>query len=109
MCIDDTLSCHNVCLETSMYCLQQGGKHTEPNHYRLMLDCGELCETTANHMLRGSILDARLCEVCAEMCEKCAESCEQFRDDSRMLACAEICHRCAESCRRMVGKTKAAA
>ncbi len=41
-CIEACTSCHNICQETTTYCLEQGGKHVEPSHMRLMLDCVEI-------------------------------------------------------------------
>jgi hypothetical protein len=100
-CIDDCLDCHSICLETVNHCLQMGGKHAGPRHIRLLLDCAEVCQTSANFMLRNSDLHRQVCGVCADVCIACAESCEQFRDDAQMMACAEVCRRCAESCREM--------
>ena len=100
-CIQECLGCHSVCLQTVAYCLPMGGRHAEPGHIRLLLDCAEICQTSANFMLRGSDLHGRTCAVCAEVCERCAQDCEQFGDDEQMRACAEACRRCAESCSRM--------
>jgi hypothetical protein len=69
---DDMLHCIEVCfrlpkacLQTVPYCLQMGGHHAKPNHIRLMLDCAEVCQTSANFMLRGSDLHAYTCgRVC---------------------------------------------
>jgi hypothetical protein len=98
-CIDECLKCHSVCLQTAMnHCLQEGGKHTEPGHFRLMIACAEICQTSANFMLIGTDLHRRTCGVCAEVCERCAESCEQV---GGMDGCVQACRRCAESCRRM--------
>ena len=100
-CINECLNCHSVCLATVRYCLEQGGKHAEAQHIQTLLDCAEICQTSANFMLRGSELHGRTCAVCAEVCARCAESCEQVGDDEQMRACAEACRRCAESCRQM--------
>jgi hypothetical protein len=78
-----------------------GGRHAESAHIRLMLDCAEICQTSANFMLRGSELHSRTCGVCAEVCERCARDCEQLGDDAHMRACAEACRRCADSCKHM--------
>ena len=102
-CINECLSCHSVCLETVAYCLEQGGKHAAADHVRLLLDCAEICQTSANFMLRGSGLHTRTCAACAEVCEQCAASCERMAGDAQMTVCAEACRRCAESCRRMAG------
>jgi len=102
-CIEICLDCHKACLQTIPYCLQQGGMRAEPNHIRLMADCAEMCQTSANFMLRGSDLHHHTCGACAEVCERCAADCDRMSDDLRMAACAEECRRCAESCRAMAG------
>lgn len=100
-CIRECQNCHSICLETVMHCLQMGGEHAEPAHIRLMLDCAEICQTSANFMLRASDLHARTCGVCAEVCERCAQDCERFTDDTLMQQCAQACRNCAQSCREM--------
>lgn len=101
-CIQECLACHRICLETVTYCLEQGGRHADLDHIRLLLDCAEICETSANFMLRGSDLHPMTCEVCAEICAECAEDCESFDGDDRMQNCAQICRRCSEICQTMV-------
>ena len=101
-CIQECLNCHSVCLATVAHCLEMGGAHASPPHIGLLLDCAEICQTSANFMLRGSALHARTCSVCAEVCEQCAQGCERIGgNDTQMQACADACRRCAESCRRM--------
>lgn len=102
-CIDECLSCHALCTETADYCLQKGGKHAEATHIRTMMDCAEICQTSANFMLRGSEFRTYTCATCAVVCEACAESCESMADDEKMRRCAEACRRCAEECRKMSG------
>ena len=105
-CISECMVCHSACLETAVdYCLQMGGRHAAPDHIRLMLDCSEICETSANFMLRGSDFSARICDFNAEVCDRCAESCDQFAGDEQMAACADTCRRCADSCRQMSKKS----
>jgi hypothetical protein len=101
-CIEECLNCHAICTATAMHCLTMGGQHASPRHIGALLDCAEICQTSANFMLRGSPMHARTCGVCAEACERCAQECEQLANgDQQMLACAEQCRRCAESCRQM--------
>ncbi|MBH8555611.1 four-helix bundle copper-binding protein [Nostocaceae cyanobacterium CENA357] len=104
-CIQNCLDCHSICLNSVAYCLQKGGRHAEPAHIRLMLDCAEICNTCANFMLRGSDLHARTCGVCAEICQRCADNCDRMGDDAQMKACADMCRRCADSCRQMAMAT----
>jgi len=98
-CIKECLNCHHICLEMAMnHCLKLGGKHTEPTHFRLMINCAEICQTSANFMLSGSELHHLTCCVCAEVCRRCADDCERVGD---MQECVEACRSCADSCARM--------
>lgn len=100
-CIDHCQECHEICVRTTTHCLQKGGRHAEASHIRLLIDCAEICETSANFMLRGSELHAFTCGACAEACRRCADSCNSMADDDMMRRCAEICRRCADSCAHM--------
>ena len=98
-CVEACLKCHRVCLTmASQHCLDVGGRHVEPRHFRLMLACAEICRTSAWFMELGTEFHKRTCGVCAEVCEECAKSFEEVGD---MDACVETCRECAESCRRM--------
>jgi hypothetical protein len=98
-CIRECQQCHHVCLETAMnHCLKFGGEHTEPRHFRLMMNCAEICQTSANFMLSGSDLHKLTCGVCAEVCRRCGESCAEL---DGMEDCAAECRKCAETCQKM--------
>ena len=108
-CIAQCLECYRVCSQMALnHCLERGGRHVEPHHFRLMINCAQICRTAADFMLAGSELHVRVCAVCAEVCEACAESCEELD----MPQCVEACHLCADSCRQMAnpqpGKERAA-
>lgn len=108
-CIQACLECHRVCVQTVAYCLPMGGKHAEAPHVRLLLDCAQVCITSADFMLRGSDLHARTCAVCAEVCDRCAQACERVDpNDATMKACGDTCRRCAEVCRAMSTRARAA-
>ena len=100
-CIELCQSCHDICLNTLAYCLQQGGRHTEEQHLRLLMDCAQICQTSADFMLRESTFHPRVCGACADICESCADSCGTMSDDERMKACADLCRECATTCRDM--------
>jgi hypothetical protein len=102
-CITICQDTHGMTLETINHCLQMGGEHAEPNHIRLLMDCAQICQTSADFMLRMSDIHPQTCGVCADVCEQCATDCERFTDDAMMKACAEMCRRCAASCREMAG------
>ena len=103
-CIQECHHCHDICMETITHCLEMGGDHAAPSHMRLLLDCADICQTSAHFMLRISDHHSRLCGVCAEVCEDCAADCERFEDDQVMQQCAEACRSCAQSCREMAGQ-----
>ena len=98
-CIADCQQCAATCLSDAItHCLAVGGRHIEPRHFKLMLDCAEICQTAANFMARNSDHHVHLCKECAEICRACAASCEELGD---MQECVEACRRCAESCEQM--------
>ena len=108
-CIQLCRDCHALCTQTIGHCLKLGGPHAAPDHIRLLLDCSELCETTAQYLLRGSSLHERICGVCAEACRQCADNCVQVGGDDQLVKqCVEMCRRCAGSCERMASNKVAA-
>jgi hypothetical protein len=49
-CIDICLDCYKTCLDTAMnYCLETGGEHVAPAHFRLMTACAEMCRIREFH------------------------------------------------------------
>jgi hypothetical protein len=100
-CIDACLRCYETCLGMAMsHCLEQGGRHVEPTHFRLMMSCAEICRTSAHIMLTSAEVHRATCAACAEICATCAESCEKL---DGMEDCVAACSACAETCRKMAG------
>ena len=98
-CIEACELCHRTCLQLAMnHCLETGGRHIEPELFRLMTNCAELCQTAANFMLSSSSMHTRVCAACAYVCEACATNCEKVGD---MDESVRVCRRGAESCRQM--------
>lgn len=105
-CIDACQRCYAVCLQTAMHhCLETGGKHTEPKHFRLMMACAEVCRTSAALMLIGSPTHQLQCDLCAKVCEDCAADCERI---GGMADCVAACRACAKECRQMASRAMAA-
>src|SRR5258705_4145938 len=76
-CIDECLQCYKTCLGMAMtHCLETGGKHVEPQHFRLMMACAEICRTAAHFMLLSTSHHKHVCRECAEICAECAKDCE---------------------------------
>ncbi|HEY5801042.1 MAG TPA: four-helix bundle copper-binding protein [Burkholderiaceae bacterium] len=95
-CMDMCTQCHQTCLhEALQFGLKAGGKHTETDHFRLMMNCAEICQTSANFQLSDSPYGAKLAALCAEICTACADSCEQLGD---MPDVVEACRQCAQCC-----------
>ena len=79
-CIEGCLRCYQACLGTAMgHCLEMGGRHLEPSHFRLMMACSEICRTSAHFML---------------ICIQCAAECEKLGD---MQDCVDACRACAQA------------
>jgi hypothetical protein len=98
-CIAECLACYQTCLGMAMtHCLEKGGKHVEPAHFRLMMACAEICRTSAHFMLLNSPHHKHVCAECAEICDQCAKDCERVGD---MDDCVSACRSCAESCKNM--------
>jgi len=98
-CMDACHECHITCLHMAMnHCLEAGGRHAEPQHMKLMLDCAQICSVAIDFMARKSEHHAHICRVCAEICRACAASCEQL---DGMEDCVAACRRCADACDRM--------
>ena len=98
-CIDECLKCYQTCFGMAMtHCLEMGGKHVAPSHFRIMMACAEICRTSAHFMLMNSEHAKHVCRECAEICEQCANDCEAVGD---MDECVLQCRRCAETCSSM--------
>lgn len=100
-CIEECLNCHAACTMTAQYALGEGGETADPGLVGVLLDCADICQTSANFMLRGSPYHGTTCAACAEICRACEEACRAFPEDEQLAHCAEICGSCAQSCEEM--------
>lgn len=96
--IQACLDCNRVCMDTVFLHLNRGGANLDADQFRMLLNCAEMCRTSASFMQRGSPLHGRVCSVCAEVCEACVDSCAQAEG---LGECIEMCRTCAKSCRSM--------
>ena len=67
-CIDDCVASHRMCLETAAWLTKQGGASATASLIAMLNDCAELCQATANSMLRESALHRIVCRACEEVC-----------------------------------------
>jgi hypothetical protein len=78
-CVELCLKCASTCLGTAMnQCLEEGGEHTAPEHFRLMMTCAEICRTAAHLMLLNTPHHKTTCRECAEICNECADDCARI-------------------------------
>lgn len=107
-CIQLCRDCHAMCTQTIAHCLKLGGRHASPEHIRLIVDCAQMCATSADYMLRESPFHDQICRLCAELCKECGKDCQQVAGDDQMVKeCIEMCRKCAGSCERMASKVAA--
>jgi len=100
-CIDLCWASHVMCLETAAGLTVMGASATALQLAAMLSDCAEICQTTANSMIRRSPLHTVLCQACAEACERCARACGQQGSAPSLARCVESCRSCSESCRHM--------
>lgn len=100
-CIEACLQCHVVCTMTAQYCLVRGGERAAVDQVALLLDCAQLCQTSADFMVRGSPYHVATCRACAEVARACSEACAAVADDEELAHCAEVCATCADLCEQM--------
>ena len=101
-CIRDCIACYQECLSCIPHCLSLGGKHVEPKHMTLLMECAQICNMSATLMQLKGDFAFEHCQVCARICDACADSCLSIdQHDSMMQNCADSCRRCTESCRNM--------
>ncbi len=95
-CTQDCLNCHTVCYDAAMRIIQ-GGERRRAEHISSMLNCAELCLTTAHFLLSNSLFYTAICQVCADVCTRCKELCASMGEGES----ANACQACAESCRQL--------
>lgn len=96
-CLEDCTECYQTCFEAAMnHCLMMGGEQVAPDHFRLMMDCAEVCRMAAQFQLSSSPFISQICSLCAEICDACATSCEKL---TGLEDCVLSCLKTADSCR----------
>src|SRR5690625_5584809 len=87
VCAELCHECARLCQQCTVECVEVGDKSLA-RCIRLCLDCADICDLTANYLIRGSEHYQALARLCAEICEACAEECEKGEMDT-MKRCAE--------------------
>ncbi len=92
-CAQDCLNCHAACTQAAEKYRQSG----DQSHAYMLLDCGDMCLTTAHFLEHNSLLYGYVCQACAQVANHCANMCEQMGDADS----ANACRNCAESCQNL--------
>lgn len=59
-CMDACNECHVTCLHMAMnHCLEASGKHADPRHMKIMMDCAQICVVAYESKLGGAARLAR--------------------------------------------------
>ncbi|HET9447128.1 MAG TPA: four-helix bundle copper-binding protein [Steroidobacteraceae bacterium] len=100
-CVEECERCHRTCLRSAMtFCLEQGGEHAAPAHFRTMLACSDMCRSAIDALLSSFDAYEEVCALCARACIQCADSCDRVGD---LQDCADACRRCASACMEVSG------
>jgi len=95
------LRAHQACEEAVAQALRADQSGGVDERVGALLDCADVCRTTATFIRRGSPLAGRTAGIAADLCERAAEACAPFAGDGALAACAQTCRRCAAWCRRL--------
>lgn len=71
---------------------------------RLLLDCAEICEATANYASAGSVFLPEVVAGCVRICDECGAACEALPADAGLDACIDACRRAAAACFALSGR-----
>jgi len=64
-----------------------------------LVECAEICRTTASFLRWNSAFCKAACALCAETCERCAWECARIPGDEQARRVLEACEQCAGACR----------
>jgi hypothetical protein len=68
-----------------------------PTYLKHLNACSEVCEFTANMLLKGKAGTGLLCDIATRVCGKCADSCEKA-EEPHIKSIAELCRKTAAAC-----------
>ncbi|WP_377369060.1 four-helix bundle copper-binding protein [Phenylobacterium ferrooxidans] len=100
-CVTLCVASHRSCLTSARHVLEQPQLNAPAELVALLQDCAELCQTTANSMVRGAPTHTLLCGACADLCAACAQACDAYKNDTVLTLCAVTCRDCGAACGHM--------
>jgi len=87
-CIDDCVASHRMCLETATWLTKRGGASATASLIAMLNDCAELCQASANSMLREYPPATLLSPTRADALERCAPECRTHVEAAPMTPCS---------------------
>lgn len=99
-CVDACNRCAQLCQECFRLCLDERDMNAREHCMLDLIDCAEVCSTTACVMSRRSKHVKEFLNLCATMCDECATECSRFTTEHNR-SCADACRQCAQECRNM--------
>lgn len=100
-CIQNCLECYKKCLSAISQILKEKSGHDHRHLIESLQDCAEICQTSANFMIRDSHMHSETCGACAAICEHCADECRKVSGHDFLKECADACAKCAATCGQM--------
>jgi hypothetical protein len=95
------LRAHEACEAAVAHALRAQEGEAVDERVGALLDCADVCRTTARHIRYGSPLLRGTAGVAAELCERAAEACLALAHTPALPTWAEACRRSAACCRRL--------
>lgn len=91
------LKCSAFCKFCANQCLNEHNIEMLKDCIRLDNDCSDVCETTANYLIRESGFCNDLVKICEQICRQCSDECLKHEHE-HCKECAKICKECEEMC-----------
>jgi len=102
-------------IEKCLYCCIECGRafqaRTRPQGAELpealqlsLVECAEICRTTASFLRWDSAYWEAACALCADICMKCAWECARVSEDEQIRIARDACEQCAVLCRELAGR-----
>ncbi len=100
-CIDKCLYSYITCWKTRQGFSSSAGEDGLASLNPSLLECAEICRTTASSLHWDSAFWEASCALCADACATCAWACSRFSSDEQIKAVLDACGECMTACREL--------
>lgn len=97
-CITSCEKCRAACIRAITHSLEVGAEHARQEHIRLLLDCADVCQVSANFLLRGSPSAGYFCSIGGRLCDRYVR---EYKGLCGLEECVAACETAAALCHRM--------